>query len=215
MVRIPSSQNGIQVFISPMTKYVLNSGGTSDKPELARRFFSELFRDLGETPKLLQCYFAQPREDWESKYRQDIEIVPTLIPQGVRPIFEMAFPDTFAQQIARSDVINIRGGDDYLLQYWLRQFDLPKLFAGKTVGTSSASSHALAKQFWTCDWRKCMDGIGVLPIKFLAHYKSAYGQGDPRGSIDWDRAYDELAKYGDPSLPIHALEEGQFVVIRV
>lgn len=58
-----------------------------------------------------------------------------------------------------------------------------------------------------------MDGLGILPIKFLAHYKSDFGASDPRGPIDWEKAYDELSKYGDTSLPIHALEEGYFVII--
>jgi len=53
----------------------------------------------------------------------------------------------------------------------------------------------------------------MLPIKFIAHYKSSYGETSPRGPIDWKKAYDELSKYGDTSLPIHALEKGHYVVI--
>lgn len=50
--------------------------------------------------------------------------------------------------------------------------------------------------------------LGVLPIKFLAHFKSHYGDIDSRGPIDWDKAYRDLENYGDKSLPIFALEEG-------
>ena len=198
-----------------MTKYVLNSGGINDKPDLARQFFGEVLKGLGNKPKILLCLFAQPREDWEAKYQQDVESIPTLVPHGIEPVFELAFPDTFIFQVANSDAVYIHGGDDHLIQFWLKQYDLVKIFQGKTIGTNSASSHALAKHFWTCDWRKCMDGLGVLPIKFLAHYKSAYGQNDPRGPIDWDKAYNELLKYRDPNLPIYALEEGRFVVFEV
>ena len=196
-----------------MTKYVLNSGGMRDKPELSRQFFSEMLEGFGEKPKLLICFFASPREDWEEKYQQDIESIQTLVPDGVEPVFEMASPDTFVKQVKTADAIYIHGGDDHLLQYWLKQFDIPRIFEGKTIGTNSASSHALAKHFWTCDWRKCMNGLGVLPIKFLAHFKSDYGSEDPRGPIDWNKAYNELEKYGDTSLPIYALEEGHFVVL--
>lgn len=196
-----------------MTKYVLNSGGLRDKTELSRLFYSEILKGFGEKPKLLLCFFAQPRDDWEEKYKQDLESIPMFVLDGVQPIFEIAFPETFAEQVERSDVIYMHGGDDHLIQYWLKRFDIEKIFKGKTIGTNSASSHALAKYFWTCDWRKCMDGLGILPIKFLAHYKSLYGENDPRGPIDWDKAYRELSKYGDTSLPIHALEEGRFVVI--
>src|SRR3989344_6749892 len=197
-----------------MTKYVLNSGGMRDKPELSRQFFNEIVDGFGEKPKLLLCFFSSPREDWEKKYKQDIESIPTLVPDGVKPVFEMAMPENFVEQVQNADAVYIHGGDDHLLQYWLKQYDISKLFEGKTVGTNSASSNALAKHFWTCDWRKCMDGLGILPIKFLAHYKSDFGADDPRGSIDWEKAYNELEKYGDTSLPIHALEEGHFVAIK-
>ena len=103
-------------------------------------------------------------------------------------------------------------GDDHLLQYWLRKFDLPKIWDGKVVATSSAGSDAMVKYFWTCDWRKNMDGLGILPIKFLPHFKSAYGDDDSRGPIEWDGAYEELKKYKE-DLPIYALKEGEFVVI--
>jgi hypothetical protein len=59
-----------------------------------------------------------------------------------------------------------------------------------------------------------MDGLGILPIKFIPHYKSeTYGNDDTRGPIDWEKAYEDLADYGDKSLPIQALEEGDFVVL--
>jgi hypothetical protein len=194
-----------------MTKYVLNSGGLRNEPELAKAFFTEVFKNLGNTPKLLICNFAKPREDWEEKFAQDEKM--DCLPDGVNPKFELAFPNTFVEQIKNSDAIYIHGGDDHLLQYWLQQFDLPAIWDGKVVATNSASSHALAKHFWTCDWRETMDGMGILPIKFLAHYQSGFGTNDPRGPIDWEKALEELEQYADTSLPIHALNEGGYVVI--
>ena len=37
---------------------------------------------------------------------------------------------------------------------------------------------------------------------------------DPRGPIDWGKAHEELAEFGDKNLPIHALEEGDFIVFK-
>ncbi len=48
-----------------MTKYVLNSGGVSNNPDLAKKFFAEIFKGLANNPKMLICAFAQPREDWD------------------------------------------------------------------------------------------------------------------------------------------------------
>ena len=195
-----------------MTKYVLNSGGVSNHPELAKKFFAEMVKGFGNRPKLLICCFAQPREDWEEKLKDD-QANTNFFPEGVNPVFELAFPDTFEKQIKSSDAMYIHGGDDHLLQYWLRKFNLPKIWDGKVVATNSASSHALSKHFWTCDWRKTMDGLGILPIKFLAHYESSYGNEDSRGPIDWESAYSELEAYGDQTLPIHALKEAEYIVI--
>jgi hypothetical protein len=95
----------------------------------------------------------------------------------------------------------------------MKQFDLADLFKDKVIATNSASSDMLATYHWTCDWRACADGLGILPIKFIPHYQSDFGDTDPRGPIDWQKAYDELKAYGDTSLPIHALKEGEFIVM--
>lgn len=197
-----------------MTKYVLNSGGWRNHPELAQQYIMEILKGLNN-PKMLLCFFAVPREDWDLKFETTKQLIQSFLPSSVHIEFELAFPKTFAQQCKNSDIIYLSGGDDHLLQYWLKQFDVPTMFDGKVVATSSASSHALAKHFWTCDWRMCMDGLGILPIKFLAHYKSDYGNTDRRGPINWDNAKTELEKFGDIALPIHAMQEGRFVVLNL
>jgi hypothetical protein len=61
-----------------------------------------------------------------------------------------------------------------------------------------------------------MEGLGILPVKFIPHYKSTtYTKGDPRGPIDWSKAYQDLSDFGDKTLPIYALEEGEYVVLQV
>lgn len=195
-----------------MTKYVLNSGGINNNPEAGKRFFAEMVKGLGDKPRILTCLFAQLREDWESRFSENERNSPRFFPEGVHPIFELAFPSTFEEQMKASDAIYIYGGDSHLIQYWMKQFNIPEIWDGKVVATNSAGSDMLSKQFWTCDWRACMDGLGILPIKFLSHYESSYGADDPRGPVDWKGAYEELTQYGDTSLPIHALKEGEYVV---
>lgn len=197
-----------------MTKYVLNSGNVSGSADKGKRFFDEVLKGFGKNPKLLVCCFAQPREDWEGKFAESQRHFDGLYGNNICPILTLAFPEGFERQIADNDAVYIRGGDDHLVQYWLRQFDLPRIWEGKTIATNSASSHALARHFWTCDWRECMDGLGIVPVKFLAHFRSDYGKDDPRGPIDWDSAYAELEKYGE-NLPIHALKEGDYETFEI
>lgn len=196
-----------------MTKYVLNSGGMSNNPDGAKRFFAELLAGLGDKPRVLLCNFAQPREVWEEKLEAYKEGFKAYLPDGVEPVYDLAFPDSFKRQIEASDAVYCHGGDDYLVKYWFKKLDVANAWQGKVVGTNSATTHALSRHFWTCDWRQLQDGLGILPIKTLAHFKSSYGDHDPRGPIDWDKAKAELESYGDPSLPLYALPEGEFIVI--
>lgn len=198
-----------------MTKYILNSGGLMNNIPGAKKFMSEMVKDLGEKPKVLFCFFAQPREVWEERFPVYVNGFSEWCPEDVHPQFELAFPDTFEEQLKQCDVLYIHGGDDQLLQSYMKEFQVPVLWQGKVVATNSASTQLLSKSYWTCDWRECRDGFGVLPIKTLPHYHSDYGSNDPRGPIDWDEAYTRLADYGDKTLPIYALEEGEFEVFEV
>jgi hypothetical protein len=196
-----------------MTKYVLNSGGIGRQSALKKQFHQELVKGLGGNPKFLLCNFAQGREYWEVKFSGYCNSIAEDMPEDIKPTFELAMPATFVEQCKRADVIYFHGGDDHLLQFWMKQYNLDELFKDKVVATNSASSDMLATHHWTCDWRACADGLGILPIKFIPHYQADFGDVDPRGPIDWQKAYDDLVAYGDKSLPIHALREGEFIVM--
>jgi hypothetical protein len=198
-----------------MTKYVLQSGGIKNQPELKRKFHQEIVKGLGNTPKFVLCNFAQGREYWEVKFAGYLNTILEDMPEGVKPTFELALPDMFIEQCKNADVIYFHGGDDFLLKCWLKQFNLKDLFKDKIVGTNSASSDMLAEACWPCDWRACQDGFGILPIKFISHYQSGFGDDDPRGPVGWVKAYSQLEAYGDSALPILALKEGEYKVFQV
>lgn len=196
-----------------MTRYVLNSGGIKRQPNLKKQFHQEIIKSLSDTPKILICSFAQPREDWESKFGGYSSSIAEDMSENIRLEFALAMPDTFAEQSKWADILYFNGGDDHLLQFWMKQFDLPTLFKNKVVATNSASSDMLATHYWTCDWRQCADGLSVLPIKLIPHFKSELMDADPRGPINWKKAYSDLQQYGDTTLPIHALKEGEFIIV--
>lgn len=193
-----------------MTKYVLNSGGMKRVGDNGKAFFEELLKGTSYN-KILLCLFAQKRGHWEPKLEEFEVYFKELFDYKIE--LELAFPKTLEKQLKDHEVIYIHGGDDAMLKYWMQGYDLAKLFDNKKVGTNSASSDMLSKYYWTCDWRELQEGFGILPIKFLPHYRSEYGNEDPRGPIDWEGAYEDLRNYKDKNLPIHALEEGEFIVI--
>ena len=190
----------------------MQSGGLKKKHEAAKAYFAELLKGLGTQPKLLWCFFATLPDDCKERFDTYTELFKPFMPPSIKPINTNANIDDFEKQVRESDAIYMHGGKLAPLKAVLKKYNLTELFAGKSVGTNSASSMVLAKHTWSCDERQLEDGLGIFPIKFLAHYKSDYGADDPRGQIDWDAAYRELAEYGDTTLPIYALEEGKFVV---
>ncbi len=194
-----------------MTKYVLNSGGIKNHLDLKRKFHQEIVKGLGDKPRFLLCNFAQGREYWEPKFAGYSNTISEDMPDDVKPTFELAAPDKFVQQCKNANVIYFHGGDCDLLLYWMRKFDYLSLVKDKVVATNSASSCMVASSYYTCDWRDCQDGFGILPIKFIPHYDSEFGNDDPRGPIDWEKAKQELENYGDKTLPVHALKEGEFI----
>lgn len=196
-----------------MTKYILNSGGLKNNPAKADEFNKEIVKGLGKKPNILFCHFATAPEIWEEKFTTYSKRFLESMDEDIEPRLELAYPDKFIEQIKNNDAIIIHGGDDKLLLHFLKQYNFPEIWEGKIIAGSSAGSDVLVKHFWACDERVIMDGLGILPIKFIPHYKSLYGQDDPRGPIDWDDAHKELESHGDNSLPVHALEEGDFIVI--
>lgn len=198
-----------------MTRYILSSGGLVNNIPGAKKFVAEIVKGLGDNPKILFCFFAQPREVWEEKFPEYEKGFTEWCPEGVQPEFELALPDIFIEQIEACDALYIHGGDDRLLQSYMNDFNIPTVWNGKIVATNSASTQLLSQSYWTCDWRECRDGFGILPIKSIPHYKSDYGSKDLRGPIDWQKAYNQLKEYGDTALPVYALKEGEFETFEV
>lgn len=196
-----------------MTKYILQSGGLVGHPELKRKFHREVVKGLSGDIKILLCNFAQKREEWEPKFEGYCQSILKDMPDDVRPTFELAMPDTFVDQIQACDVLYCHGGDNDLIEYRMSKYKLPDIWEGKIVSVNSASSQMLSAAYYTNDWRLCRTGFGILPIKFIPHYMADPNPLDPRGPVDWPKVYEDLAAYGDTSLPIHALKEGEFVVI--
>lgn len=198
-----------------MTKYILNSGGLKNNIPSAKQYVAEMVSGSGTEPSILFCFFAEKREVWEEKFPAYKAGFKEWLPEGISPRFELAFPETFEAQVKGSDILYIHGGDDHLLKHWLEQFDIPHIWKGKVVATNSASTHALSSSYWTCDWRMCKKGFGILPIKTIGHFGSEYEVNDPRGPVSWESALVELREFDNKDLPVHALKEGEFVVFDV
>lgn len=200
-----------------MTKYVLNSGGLKNQPERVRLFMQEVVSGLGSDINILLCFFAEPEtHTWQERFETMSHLLQEWSPKGFTLHCSLATDyESFEQKVKENDVIYLHGGITAHAVKVFSQYDLPKVFSGKVVASNSAATHMLSESFWSADDRELGHGLNVVPVRTIAHYKSHFGSDDPRGPIDWQKAYDDLAAYGDTSLPIHALKEGEFIVMEV
>jgi peptidase E len=198
-----------------MTKYIVQSGSIKKYPEKMTKYFSEIFKDVHDAPNVLWCFFAIDSEDRQKRYDTYTKLFLSYFPDRTVSTSQLASVDDFEKQVDWADVIMFQGGSTELLMKELKKFDLEILLKGKVVSGSSAGAHMFARHFWSADSRVCGNGFDVLPIKVASHFYSNYGENDPRGPIDWEAAKKELEEYGDTSLPVYALEEGEFVVLKV
>lgn len=195
-----------------MTKYVLQSGSIKKYPEKMEEYFSELCQGLSGEITVLWCFFATKREERDGRSKAYLEIFAPHFPSGINPMHEIAIKEEFEEQVARADIVFFQGGSSQLLMKELSDIDLEAILQNKVVTGSSAGAMMLADEYWSCDRRVCGDGFGIVPVKFIPHFNSDFCDNDSRGPIDWEAAKRKLEAYGDQSLPLYALEEGEFVV---
>ncbi len=74
---------------------------------------------------------------------------------------------------------------------------------------SSGGADTICKYYGVGKTLNIGEGLGLLNVKFVPHWKSDYGQGL---KIDWDTLLDKLKSYKE-DLEIITLREGEFAVI--
>lgn len=192
-----------------MTKYILVGGYPWKAPDGGRAFAEELVAGFSEPIKILECVFARPREEWGKACSQDKEFFEKHLPNKVIEI-QLAQPETFLEQVKWANTIYIRGGasETLLLTLASQGAGWEKELEGKTLAGSSAGTHVISKYYYGLDDLKIGEGLGLLPIKAIVHYRSDYNA----PNIDWEKAEVELRNYKE-ELPILKLPEGQFEII--
>lgn len=142
--------------------------------------------------------FARDQE-YFSKFLSDFEL-------------ELADENVFTEQVKNSDVIFLRGGHTSPLMNlltrntnWLQELD------GKVLAGTSAGAEAISKYYFVTKTNRNGEGLGLLPIKFIPHWKSIYFDNEPQ-NIDWNKIYSDFKNYKE-DLELIVLEEGEYKVI--
>ncbi len=182
-------------------------------PDKAKAYFNELLEGQTGPVDFLWCFFATLPDPVEKRFEEYVDRYESILPTKLNFTHVCATLDDYEEQLEKADVVYIHGGSVEPLIEVFGKHKLTDLFAGKSIGFTSASTIMMATHGWSCDSRQMIDGLGIVPMKVGVHFRSLYGSDDPRGPIDWDVAKAELDAYGDTTLPVHALEEGEFIVI--
>ncbi len=191
-----------------MTRYILVGGYPRKAQDGGRAFAEELVKGFDGEIRILECLFARPRENWDEAYKEDTEFFTKHLPKKHLE-FQMALPERFAEQVRWANAIYIRGGasEKILIELQGQSEGWQKELDGKTLAGSSAGAHAIARYYYDLDDLRVREGLGLLEVKVLVHYRSNYNA----PNIDWNKAYGELSNH-EEQLPLFALKEGEFTV---
>jgi peptidase E len=190
-----------------MTKYILAGGYLYKAADKGKAFLEELLKDVENRPvKVLDCLFAIPSDAWAKKFEED-QLFFSQHVSGYELV--LADPNKFTEQVKSADVVFFRGGDTMpLLEVLRKDLSWIKELEGKTLAGTSAGAEAIAKYFYNIDHNILEEGLGLLPIKLISHWRSDYNA----PNVDWDGALNDLEKYKE-DLEIVTLKEGEFKVV--
>ncbi len=193
-----------------MTKYILAGGRVHVAPDNGKAFINELIKGFSHKPvKILVCLFAVPKEQWQEKFNGDQEYFSKFISDFE---LELADENIFTKQVKRSDVIFLRGGHTRpLMDLLTKNIDWLQELNGKVFAGTSAGAEAISKYYFVTKTNRNGEGLGLLPIKFIPHWKSTYFDDEPQ-NIDWDKLYSDFKNYKE-DLELIVLKEGEFKVI--
>ncbi len=193
-----------------MTKYILVGGYIHKAKDGGKAFCDELVKgfNIGKPVIILDCMFGRSKDSWENYLKEDNELFSKYINNFK---LELALPENFTEQVKKSDIIFLRGGYVSTLfeilnkdNSWINELD------GKVLAGTSAGAEVIAKYYHVLSTHRTGDGFGILPIKFIPHWKSESFE-DNKQDINYEKVINDLTNYKE-DLPILTLSEGEFKV---
>ncbi len=191
-----------------MTKYILIGGYIYKAQDGGKAFCEELVKGINNRPiKILDCLFARSNDDWKDRFKNDHDFFSKFIKDFK---LELALPENFIDQLKNSDVLFFQGGDPELLISVLETVgDWREELNGKTIVGSSGGADAISKYYGVIKNLDVGEGLGLLPIKFIPHWKSNYNQ-KINEKID---SFLETLKLYKENLETITLMDGEYIVI--
>lgn len=158
------------------TKFILHGGSDSTKKnEDNSDFYKEILKDTGDRVRILLVLFAK---DDEERIKNGIKKVTqefNNVSGNKELMISVADQGNFIEQIKLSDVINFHGGVSLRLLEALKKYkDIEELLRGKIVSGESAGANVFGKYFYSPSANNVFEGLGILPLKIIPHYREEY-----------------------------------------
>lgn len=157
------------------TKFILHGGFTpGNQQEDNSSFYKEILKDAPEKARVLIVPFAKDHERISATTSRVIGEFNSNKDKKELD-FEVANEESFLEQIKSADVIYFQGGTTLKLLEVLKKFpEMKDLLTGKTVAGESAGANVFGEFFFSPSANGAFEGLGILPIKIIPHYKKEY-----------------------------------------
>lgn len=192
-----------------MTKYILSGGYAHKAPDGGKSFCDEIIKGIEKPVKILDCLFARESTQWDQRFNDDQYFFTKHIDN-----FELtlATVENFIEQVKNTDVLFFQGGSPRQLIETLNTFpDWNNYIDGKIIVASSAGADVLVSYYGVGKTMNIGTGLGLLPIKFIPHWKSDYDKGL---IIDWNQLLENLKSHGE-EMEVVTLGDGEFKVVEI
>ncbi len=192
-----------------MIKIILIGGHIYKSSDGGKSFCDEMIRDIKAPVKILDCLFAREQDVWTQRFEEDNSFFSSNIDNFE---LELAMPGKFIEQINKTDVVFFQGGVPKQLMSILHTTgDWLKALDGKVLVGSSGGADTICKYYGVGKTSNIGEGLGLLPIKFIPHWKSDYV---PGLDIDWEQLLNKVKFYKE-DLEVVTLKDGDFLVFKI
>lgn len=152
------------------TKYILHGGFPGHANPENDKFFQEILKDTSKDTKILLVYFAKELDKVPACLAEDkARFLKNKVDKKI--FFEVANELQFEEQLLKTDVVYLHGGNPLKIMNTLKMFsNLKSCLAEKVVVGESAGAYALSTIFYSEHNGGILEGLGFLPIKTICHY---------------------------------------------
>lgn len=157
------------------TKFILHGGfhpGSTSEDNTS--FYKEILKDAPQNVKILLVPFAKDPERISASTEKITSEFNKNKEQRYVTI-EVANEKEFLHQIKTANVIYFQGGKSIKLLEALKKYShLEEVLLGKIVAGESAGANVWGKFFYSPHANTIFQGLGILPLKIIPHYKKEY-----------------------------------------